>query len=52
MNTAFGLSQFVSAKAIHPDWAEADSAFEHFFDHELLHTMKAYKVFDTIILRN
>jgi hypothetical protein len=50
MNTAFGLSQFVSAKAIHPDWSESDSAFEHFFDHELLHTMKAYKVFDTIIL--
>lgn len=50
MNTAFGLSQFVSAKAVHPDWSTADYAFEHFFDHELLHTMKAYKVFDNIIL--
>lgn len=50
MNTAFGLSQFVSAKAIHPDWSDAQSAFESFFDHELLHTMKAYKVLDNIIL--
>ena len=50
MTTMFGLSQFISAKATNPDWTDAATPFERFFDHELLHNLKVYKVLDNIIL--
>jgi hypothetical protein len=50
MTTMFGLSQFISARGVHPDWVDAAPAFERYFDQELLHNMQAYKIFDTLIL--
>lgn len=50
MTTMFGIPQFISAKAISPEWQNADAPFERYMDHELLHKMKAYKVFDNITL--
>jgi hypothetical protein len=50
MQTLFALDQFVSCKAINPDWEEYERPVERALDHELMNSIKIRKPCDYTLL--